>query len=232
VGGFFVASPGARKQGACIMRFFEGFPYIVTKVVGAMHHMILLPGGLPDNNLLEITRWQAAANKLQTSLVLRDPDAVISSRAAPSRHLTLYARRDFREGFLATLRRVRRVGRVRRPGNTSQQFISSLAMSGCILGELTKSGPEATSAEVRKPAGRKPEGVPKGLKKCAKSCYWTGEWALQRVTMDEEISGGLQPAAGRRGGEPKDSGSIFDTEQQFGRAEHKGVRWYDGLKGA
>ena len=54
------------------MRFFEGFPYIVTKVVGAMHHIILLPGDFADNNLLEITRWQATANRLETCLVFSD----------------------------------------------------------------------------------------------------------------------------------------------------------------
>ena len=49
---------------------FDGFPYIVTRLVGSYFHLMLLPKGLVFQHLLDLTRQQAAANRLPTRLVL------------------------------------------------------------------------------------------------------------------------------------------------------------------
>jgi len=48
---------------------FEGFPYLTTRVVPAMYHIIVLPDDVAEADLVDITRRQASANVLSTCLV-------------------------------------------------------------------------------------------------------------------------------------------------------------------
>ena len=52
-------------------RFFDGFPYLVTRVVPTMYHVILLPDDLGTEALIAITRHQAHSNQLPACLVLK-----------------------------------------------------------------------------------------------------------------------------------------------------------------
>ncbi|NWG14805.1 MAG: hypothetical protein HXY20_14865 [Acidobacteria bacterium] len=45
-------------------RAFDGYPYLVTRLVAAMHHIILLPRARHPEQLLEFGRRQARANRL------------------------------------------------------------------------------------------------------------------------------------------------------------------------
>lgn len=47
---------------------FEGFPYLVTRVVPAMYHVILLPAA-SELELVLLARTQWHANRLETCLV-------------------------------------------------------------------------------------------------------------------------------------------------------------------
>src|SRR5262245_26974455 len=49
---------------------FNGFPYLVTRVVPVMYHIIVLPEELNAVDLVEIARRQARATALETCLVL------------------------------------------------------------------------------------------------------------------------------------------------------------------
>lgn len=50
---------------------FDGYPYLVTRITAAVHHLILMPRYLTtDDELERIARRQFAANRLETSLVL------------------------------------------------------------------------------------------------------------------------------------------------------------------
>src|SRR4029077_18005232 len=48
---------------------FGGFPYLVTRVVPAMYHVILLPAAASELELALLARTQWHANRLETCLV-------------------------------------------------------------------------------------------------------------------------------------------------------------------
>lgn len=69
---------------------FDGFPYLVTRLVRALYHVTLLPGGAPESTLLELARRQVAANCLDTCLVFDAARGVFfyaDGRVTPSRLL-------------------------------------------------------------------------------------------------------------------------------------------------
>jgi hypothetical protein len=51
------------------LSLFEGFPYLVTRVVPAMYHLILLPVAASELELVLLARTQWRANRLETCLV-------------------------------------------------------------------------------------------------------------------------------------------------------------------
>ena len=51
------------------LALFEGFPYLVTRVVPAMYHVILLPAAASELELVQVARTQWRANRLETCLV-------------------------------------------------------------------------------------------------------------------------------------------------------------------
>src|SRR5207247_569499 len=55
---------------------FNGFPYLVTRVVPVMYHIIVLPDDLNVVDLIEIARRQARATALETCLVLASDSAL------------------------------------------------------------------------------------------------------------------------------------------------------------
>src|SRR3954447_4101622 len=63
-------------KGACALSTFDGFPYLATRIVPALIHIIALPRDLTTNNLLELARWQVGANQLDTCLVLSGRSAI------------------------------------------------------------------------------------------------------------------------------------------------------------
>jgi hypothetical protein len=55
---------------------FDGFPYISTRVIPALYHIILLPADVVEAELVRLTRQQALANQLSSSLVLAHDRAI------------------------------------------------------------------------------------------------------------------------------------------------------------
>lgn len=49
---------------------FDGFPYLVTKIAGPIHHLIVLPRELPLSELERLAELQWRANRLPTCLVV------------------------------------------------------------------------------------------------------------------------------------------------------------------
>lgn len=49
---------------------FDGYPYIVTKIAGPIHHLIVLPGDLASGAVERLADRQWRANRLPTCLVL------------------------------------------------------------------------------------------------------------------------------------------------------------------
>ena len=70
-------------KGACIVQqsyftqqYFEGFPYMLTHMGGSLFHIAVLPAELGPDNLKQIVRFQVAANKIDSCLVLA-PDSCV-----------------------------------------------------------------------------------------------------------------------------------------------------------
>jgi hypothetical protein len=127
---------------------FEGFPYLVTRVMPAMYHVTLLPAAASELELVLLARTQWRANRLETCLV--------TGLLKPTRLWADAAELQARQGRLDAL-----VATHRRKG-------------GYLLGDLTKGGREATADEVGRLAGTGPEGRPRGLERCPTCGEWRG----------------------------------------------------------
>lgn len=67
----------ARRSFAHLMPPFDGYPYLVTRIGhSALRHMAVLPRSWPRERLLDLTRRQAAANRLDTCLALGPAEAI------------------------------------------------------------------------------------------------------------------------------------------------------------
>src|SRR5262245_4387111 len=146
-------------------RLFEGFPYLVTRIVPTLYHIILLPDDASTENLLETARRQAHANRLRTCLVLwadsalyLEPDGREPWRASPPTGGVIVTDRlrpcrTFPETESFVRRRL-----------ALKSFIEQVAVkTGYMFGDLTKGGRPATLEETVMLAGMQPNGVPRGL---------------------------------------------------------------------
>jgi hypothetical protein len=153
---------------------FDRFPYLVTRVVPAMYHIIVVPDDLGEGDLVEITRRQARANALPTRLVRATDSAFYvepdgrEHRGEPPRGGILIADRlrpcrPFSETPALVARRSALACR-----------IEAMKPGGYIMGDLTKGGRPATLEETVVLAGRQPNGVPRGLIRCGRCAEWRG----------------------------------------------------------
>jgi hypothetical protein len=70
----WVRPPESEPRGAAP---FDGYPYLVTRIGhSALRHVAVLPATWSRERLLDLTRGQVLANRLDTCLVLRPGDAV------------------------------------------------------------------------------------------------------------------------------------------------------------
>jgi hypothetical protein len=155
---------------------FEGFPYLVTRVVPAMYHVMLVPADASELELLLLARTQWRANRLETCLVT-DVDRAWFIGA--DGHDAL-AQTPPRGGILVTgLLKTVRLWPDTAELQARQCRLDALvevhrSEGGYILGDLTKGGREATADEVGRLAGDGPEGRPRGLECCATCGEWRG----------------------------------------------------------
>jgi hypothetical protein len=154
---------------------FDGFPYLVTRVVPTMYHIILLPAGVDAAHLLELARRQARINALPTCLVCAADAAtyiaadgtefgaeppcggvIITGRLRPCR--------TFPETESLVARRL-----------ALARFIEQVTpRTGYMFGDLTKGGRPATIEETVMLAGTQANGVPRGLARCGDCGEWRG----------------------------------------------------------
>ncbi len=154
---------------------FGGFPYLVTRVVPTMYHIIVLSDDLDTDRLVEIARLQASANALPTCLVsAADPALYIatdgreSNGDPPRGGVVVTGRLQSCRVFPATPSLVAR-------RSALDRFIEhATPKTGYIFGDLTKGGRPATLEETVMRAGRQPNGVPRGLARCDRCGEWRG----------------------------------------------------------
>jgi len=155
---------------------FEGFPYLVTRVVPAMYHLILLPAAGCELELVLLARTQWRANRLETCLVTGGDRAWFIS--ADGRDAL--AQTPPRGGTLVTgLLKAARLWPDTAERQARQRRLDALVEAhrrkgGYILGDPTKGGREATADEGGRLAGAGPEGRPRGLQRCPACGEWRG----------------------------------------------------------
>jgi hypothetical protein len=154
---------------------FDGYPYLVTRVVKGLYHVALLPSRESYEALRDVTRRQVAANRLQSCLVLDAGTALYvhldgteqrsanlpRAAAVATRRLRLC--REMPEWAELDVRRVR-----------LDAFIERHTPGGHLLGDLSKGGRPATGDERVALEGKQDGGVPRGLDRCPVCGRWRG----------------------------------------------------------
>lgn len=154
---------------------FDGFPYLVTKIAGAMHHVIVLPS-LAGGDLERLARRQWDANRLPTCLVLAADRALYLSEGtatwtdqAPRCDHPICDRLFAAEEFPATAELSDRERRLR-------EFVASRRRSGYFVDRAHGRTPTAEERIRLTRVG--PRGVPRGLSVCEVCRGWRGEGLL------------------------------------------------------
>ncbi|MDO8477182.1 MAG: hypothetical protein Q7W02_13490 [Candidatus Rokubacteria bacterium] len=157
---------------AAQLPLFDGFPYLVTRVVPTLYHITLLPGGSGELELSLLARAQWRANRLDVCLVI-----------GPERALYISADGIDRLDPKPPRGGVRITGRLK-PSATwpdtadlrarQRGLDASVVKIGYALGDLTKGGREANADDVARLAGAGPEGAPRGLERCPVCSEWRG----------------------------------------------------------
>lgn len=155
---------------------FQGFPYLITRVVPGMYHVILLPGDCTTEQLYDIARKQTRANKLDTCLALDNETAfyigidgreylagfppcgggVVTGRLQPCEEFPLTEEYEKRRLSL-------------------DEYETYLNQSGYATGDLTKGGRDATPEELGCLQGKARNGTLKGLTQCPVCRQWRGQ---------------------------------------------------------
>jgi len=168
------AHPINVDQNIVLMKHPRVYPYLVTRVVPTMYHIIVLPKG-EQSQLAEIARTQIFFNKLETCLVLGPGEALYlypdgsetMCPHVPAGGSLIYDRlrpcKAFPEDRELESRK-----------DLLKKHIESLEQSGYLLGDLTKGGRKPTPQEVGNLRGTQENGIPKGLILCPRCGEWHG----------------------------------------------------------
>jgi hypothetical protein len=153
---------------------FEGFPYLVTRVVQTMYHVIVLPDDI-DVPLVEVARLQARANALPTCLVCAADSAVYigadrcEHQGEPPRGGVIVT------GRLRPCRVFTETASLVSRRSALDRFIDQVTpRKEYMFGDLTKGGQPATLEETVMLAGTQANGVPRGLARCPQCGEWRG----------------------------------------------------------
>lgn len=205
---------------------FDGFPYIVTRLVPAGYHILLLPDAWATSRLMDALQQQVAANQLDAALALGPSDAIYLSPGAAPAHSTFVPRSNgIFGGTLLPAVAFDPAALGDRPARLDA-FRQAVTRPGFILGDPAAGGRPATAQEVPLYSGRRPDGVPRGLERCPHCQEWRG-WCLRSVEAGGEFlvpvhcvcqnttrcGACLQPFRERRVG-----GNQYD--EQHGRLSH------------
>ena len=158
------------------MEMFNGFPYLVTSIVSALHHVTLLPAEFSDAALLALAGAQIAANKLPTCLTLKRDAAVYFdvdggadvSHEPPRGEWVVFGRLEPQIAFPSSV-----------DLRSRQQWLARFVEKhsgpgGSMFGDLTKGGRGATPQELDDLAGLNDDGSPRGLTPCESCSDWRG----------------------------------------------------------
>jgi hypothetical protein len=147
---------------------FDGFPYLVTRVVGAFRHVLLLPADRTEAGLRRLAELQDAANHLETCLVL-EPERVIYYSAGAEPSPSTFAPRggSLVTGELCAAEDFEQAPELLSRTQRLEEYIDALDQRGYVLGDQEATFRAATPEELACLAGRDTSDVPRGLVQCA-----------------------------------------------------------------
>jgi hypothetical protein len=148
---------------------FNGYPYEVVRLGPAFFHLSVPPSHWPIGKLKELTWYQVRMNDLPACLVLSrnsafyiTPEGSESYEDTPPRGGTIV------EGLLRLPDIFQPTTDLREREIRLRTFVKNLRQTGYVLGDTTKGGRKPCETETRSLTGRQPNGVPFGLKRCAR----------------------------------------------------------------
>lgn len=154
---------------------FDGYPYLVTALVGGLYHFMVLPGDLGRSALLSLARRQHSANRLRTCLAV-GPDAALyvsedgeEAAEVPLCTAPISDRLLGPEEFPVTVELCDRQQRLR----TFVAETKARSAGGYLVDRMR--GRTATAEDLARLSGTGPEGVPAGLGRCAVCAAYRGE---------------------------------------------------------
>jgi hypothetical protein len=163
--------------------YFDGFPYLVTRVAPSIFHVALLPADLGLDNLKEVARWQVAANQFDCCLVLSVDSCIYLEKYHAERESNAIPVGGTNvTGWLLLCRPFSSSEDAQR---RLQTYIDRTGLRGVPMGDPNKNGRRATLDELKRLAGRQPNGVPVGLERC-NTC---GEWYGECLDTDRHLAG-------------------------------------------
>lgn len=161
-------------QGITLRKHPEVYPYLITRIVPTLYHIIVLPRR-KQTDLAEIARTQVSFNKLESFLILGPKEAFYftpdgeESRGptVPVGGILIHDRlkpcKDFPDDRELSARK-----------DLLKRHIESLKQDGYLVGDLTKGGRKPTPREAKDLRGVQGNGVPKGLVLCPRCGEWRG----------------------------------------------------------
>jgi hypothetical protein len=154
---------------------FDGYPYLVTRLMPNVRHFLLLPGNASATDLREAARHQVQANRLPTALVLDDDFCLYlgadgTEKLAPACAGTARTSSDWLHPvhpFPASAELARRTEQLDAFLGADYQNRSQW--------EWTAGGRPVPSEDREWLAAQGPDGVPHGLVCCPACGEWRGE---------------------------------------------------------
>jgi len=155
---------------------FDGYPYLVTALVGGLCHFIVLPGDRGRAELVSLARRQHTANRLRTCLAVR-PDAAVYvsdegevATEVPRCTDPISDRLLSPEEFPVTVELRDRQRRL----NAFIADSRARSAGGYLIDRMR--GRTATAEDLVRLSGTDPDGIPVGLARCTVCTAYRGEY--------------------------------------------------------
>jgi hypothetical protein len=161
-------------QSITLQKHPEVYPYLVTRLVPTMYHIIVLPKKKQDE-LIEIARTQISFNRLESCLVLGPREAFyLYPDGSEMRNLVVPVGGILVHDRLRPCKAFPEDCELNGRKELLEKHIESLKQCGYLLGDLSKGGRKPTPREAANLRGTQGNGVPKGLARCPGCGEWCG----------------------------------------------------------
>jgi hypothetical protein len=154
---------------------FEGFPYLVIRVMNDLVNVSILPDTLSNSDYEDLIRRQVDANNLEACLAFSEDHALYVSRSGHERHTTVVPR-----GAVPVIHRLRLprlfplTAELETRLKSLEAYVKAHTPTGYLLGDITKGGRRGTADEIAALRGTQSDGTPQGLMRCVICHDWRG----------------------------------------------------------